>query len=713
MVYATETVNPPRPMASAQSLLTVLDRWVEQGWLRALDQTFAVFLNDTLTEQGEQPAPALLLLAALVSHQVGRGHVCLDLEQLCGHPADTLVLPPEGAENRPEQLPLPATLLKGYSARQLLGAISASTAVGDGGAVTPLVLDGSRLYLYRFWRYEGAIAEGIAQRLAEPVTDAGDQSLAHALDILFPQSDQPDYQKIACALAARSRFSVITGGPGTGKTTTVVRLLAALQSVTLQTGNNHGQPLKIRLAAPTGKAAARLSESIAGALDSLPLSRLPGQPAADTIPARVTTLHRLLGSRPGTRHFRHNEDNPLPLDILVIDEASMVDVDLMASVFAALPAQARLVMLGDKDQLASVDAGAVLGELCQRAAQGHYLPDTLAWLRDVTGYQLPDTLQDQAGYPLDQAVAMLRVSHRFDRHSGIGQLARAINENRLDRELIRDTRAGVYPDLAWLPLPASKPEGGDREARIVRHALSGSPASFANEGKGRRVQGKPVDPPVGYRSYLEIMKRVTDQQLNPRTREEWDDWARSILRAFGKFQVLCPLRRGPLGVEGLNQAIAAGLKRARLIDQTEGWYPGRPVLITGNDYNLGLMNGDIGIALKVPWDQDEQGNPKDALRVAFPASDGTDAIRWISPGRLQSLETVYAMTVHKSQGSEFEHACLIVPDRLTPVLTRELVYTGITRARNWLSLMVCDEQVLGKAVSRGVIRASGLAGRLT
>jgi exodeoxyribonuclease V alpha subunit len=713
MVDVTETAKPASPMASAESLLLVLDRWVEQGWLRALDQAFAAFLKDTLAEQGEQPAPELLLLAALVSHQVGRGHVCLDVAQLCGQPAETLVLPPEGAEDRPEELPLPAALLEGYSAGQLLRAIEASGAVGDGTAVTPLVLDDSRLYLYRFWSYEGAIARGIMQRLVAPGLAGGDQALAGALNILFPPSDQPDYQKIACALAARSRFSVITGGPGTGKTTTVVRLLAALQSVALQTGNNHGQPLKIRLAAPTGKAAARLSESIAGALDSLPLSRLPGQPAAETIPARVTTLHRLLGSRPGTRHFRHDAENPLPLDILVIDEASMVDVDLMASVFAALPPGARLVMLGDKDQLASVDAGAVLGELCHRAAEGHYRPETLSWLNDVTGYQLPDALKDEAGYPLDQAVAMLRVSHRFDRHSGIGQLARAINENRLDQTLIRALRAGDYPDVAWLPLPAREPVAGEREARIVAHALSGSPAGFANEGEGRQVKGEPVKPPVGYRAYLDIMNRVSRQQFTLQTREEWDDWARSILEAFGRFQVLCPLRRGPLGVEGLNQAIAAGLKDAGLIRQTEGWYPGRPVLITGNDYNLGLMNGDIGIALEVPWDQDEQGNPKNALRVAFPASDGSDGIRWISPGRLQSLETVYAMTVHKSQGSEFEHACLIVPDRLTPVLTRELVYTGITRARNWLSLMVCDQQVLGEAVSRGVIRASGLAGLLT
>jgi exodeoxyribonuclease V alpha subunit len=196
-------------------------------------------------------------------------------------------------------------------------------------------------------------------------------------------------------------------------------------------------------------------------------------------------------------------------------------------------------------------------------------------------------------------------------------------------------------------------------------------------------------------------------------RSAWDQWATDVLSAVGQFQILCALRKGPFGVDGLNQQIAEALHGAGLIARTEGWYAGRPVLVTGNDYNLGLMNGDIGVTLSVPWDQDEQGNPVWTLRVAFPSSDGSGEIRWVSPSRLQSLETVYAMTVHKSQGSEFTHACLVIPDRLTPVLTRELVYTGITRARHWLSLVVPQEGVLRDAVGRGVIRASGLAGLLS
>jgi exodeoxyribonuclease V alpha subunit len=252
---------------------------------------------------------------------------------------------------------------------------------------------------------------------------------------------------------------------------------------------------------------------------------------------------------------------------------------------------------------------------------------------------------------------------------------------------------------------------------LADHSLTGSPAYFRSNGQGRLVNEAPVAPPVGYGHYLRIIRDqkpiAAGGEYDADAREHWDAWAGEVLEAFNHFKVLCALRQGPFGVEGLNREIAARLRRDGLIDRTEGWYAGRPVLVTGNDYNLGLMNGDIGVTLSVPWDQDEQGNPVWTLRVAFPSSDGSGAIRWVSPSRLQSLETVYAMTVHKSQGSEFTHACLVIPDRLTPVLTRELVYTGITRARHWLSLVVPQEGVLRDAVGRGVIRASGLAGLLS
>ena len=504
---------------------------------------------------------------------------------------------------------------------------------------------------------------------------------------------------------------MITGGPGTGKTTTVVNLLAALQSIAGESTERSGRKYRIRLAAPTGKAAARLNESIGGAVSRLPLAQLPGQVALADIPTKVTTLHRLLGSRPNTRQFRHNRDNPLLVDILVIDEASMVDLDLMASVFDALPANAQLILLGDKDQLASVDAGAVLGELCQRAPDGHYQPETVQWLKTITGTDIPSSLQDTEGQPLDQAVAMLRKSYRFAEGSGIRHLAEAVNTNTLDANTLKQVRNAEFEDVMWLNGHSKRPSLEDTQALICRHAVNGSPNAFSNNGEGR-IDGnnQPLSPPVGYRHYLTLMQ---DHHLDSNSStEQWDELATSVLKAFSDFQVLCALRRGPWGVEGLNDLIAHHLLAQRLIPRAEGWYAGRPVLITGNDYNLGLMNGDVGITFSLPWGIEPQNggnNPESVLRVAFPASDGSGDIRWISPSRLQQLETVYAMTVHKSQGSEFNHTCLVLPDRLSPVLTRELVYTGITRAKNWFSLVTGDAGVLGASANQRVVRASGLA----
>jgi exodeoxyribonuclease V alpha subunit len=376
-------------------------------------------------------------------------------------------------------------------------------------------------------------------------------------------------------------------------------------------------------------------------------------------------------------------------------------------VFDALPEHAQLILLGDKDQLASVDAGAVLGELCQRASQAHYTPETADWLATIAGNPLPETLVDTSGQALDQAVAMLRKSYRFDKNSGIGTLAEAVNHNTLDAELLKACREGGFEDVIWLNGGAHKPRLDDTLSLICTHAVTGTPGAFQNQGRERRVKGQPLPPPVGYRHYLNLINHHT---LDARSaRADWDDLARQVLAAFSDFQILCALRKGPWGVEGINDLVARHLLSEKLIPRAEGWYSGRPVLITGNDYNLGLMNGDIGITLSVPWDMNEQGEPKPTLRVAFPADDGTGNIRWISPSRLQQLDTVYAMTVHKSQGSEFNHTCLVLPDRLSPVMTRELIYTGITRARNWFSLITGDARIFKESVSQRVVRASGLA----
>ncbi|SHK12240.1 DNA helicase/exodeoxyribonuclease V, alpha subunit [Marinobacter antarcticus] len=724
--------NNSLALNQTETVLELLDHWQQAGWIRPLDVRFARLIQDLSEEQGDAPQPLVLLLAALTSHQVGRGHVCVDLATLLADADSTLSLPPEepngtssfaGPTTGDASQTGPGELLARVSTQECLSALGNALAVSDGSHTTPLVLNGTRLYLRRFWRYEQQIAAGILQRLAQPSTLADPASpaavtLSEALEVLFkPQNSvgsPVDYQKLACALAARNRFAVITGGPGTGKTTTVVNLLAALQSVAGESTEREGRKYRIRLAAPTGKAAARLNESIGGAVSRLPLAQLPGQVTLADIPTKVTTLHRLLGSRPDTRKFRHNRDNPLLVDILVIDEASMVDLDLMASVFDALPANAQLILLGDKDQLASVDAGAVLGELCQRAPDGHYQPATVQWLQAITGTDIPIALQDTEGQPLDQAVAMLRKSYRFAEGSGIRQLAEAVNTNALNANTLQQARNAEFEDVIWLNGRNKKPSLEDTQALICGHAGSGSPQAFSNNGEGRiDDNGQPLSPPVGYRHYLSLMQNHNLDSNS--TTEQWDELAKSVLQAFSDFQVLCALRRGPWGVEGLNELIAHHLLGQGLIPRAEGWYAGRPVLITGNDYNLGLMNGDVGITFSLPWGAGSQNtqnsgdSPQTVLRVAFPASDGSGAIRWISPSRLQQLETVYAMTVHKSQGSEFNHTCLVLPDRLSPVLTKELVYTGITRAKNWFSLITGDTSVFSESVGQRVVRASGLA----
>ncbi|MFZ1574473.1 MAG: exodeoxyribonuclease V subunit alpha, partial [Chromatiaceae bacterium] len=445
---------------------------------------------------------------------------------------------------------------------------------------------------------------------------------------------------------------------------------------------------------------ARLNEAIAGAVARLPLAGLAsGEAVRATIPVTVTTLHRLLGSRPDSRHLRHHAGNPLALDVLVIDEASMIDLEMMAAVLAALPPRARLILLGDKDQLASVEAGALLGQLCQRAGEGHYTLDSRDWLAAATGERLDPALIDPAGLPLDQAIVMLRHSHRFSADSGIGQLAQAVNEG--DSATVLGIWARGHRDLALAAIP-------NLEAPALRSLITAgglAPASATAPPADHLQTPAGEQPPsrVGYGHYLTLLR-----QGRPSPEAEpgvFDAWARRVLKAHGQFQVLCALRRGPWGVEGLNHWLARALHEAQMIEACTGWYLGRPVLVTRNDYGLGLMNGDIGVTLVHPG----AAGQGESLRVAFPAGDGQDGIKWVLPSRLQAVETVYALTVHKSQGSEFTHVALVLPEYPSPILTRELLYTGITRARHYFTLVrPGGEAVLTRAVQRQVLRASGL-----
>lgn len=711
------------PLQTADAVIDILRRWVEMDWLRALDLSLVQLLKTEAGKAGQPAEPLLLMAIALASHQLGRGHVCVDLATMNRKGYDALLsLPPEN-EDAPEYRLLPSEVLLGVSERDWADALANPLLVADASDPSapenlPLVRDGLRLYLRRYWRYEQTIASRIEQRLARQsaIQDADSSDarhLAEALERLFGPARPnaaTDWQRVACANAARQGFSVITGGPGTGKTTTVVRLLAALQHVAMNRDADARQ-LIIRLAAPTGKAAARLNESIAGAIDSLDLKAFgDGEALRQAILTEVTTLHRLMGSIPGSRQFRHNRNNPLLLDVLVVDEASMVDVEMMAQVLDALPENAQLILLGDKDQLASVDAGAVLGDLCQRAAQGRYHESTIEWLESVSGCPIDRQFVDNQGSTLDQSITLLRHSYRFDAQSGIGQLAQAVNQAGTEDQIVAPQavsglfEAG-YPDVARVLLPPRS-----AEATISAHCIDGGARHFQNEGMERLSGGKTIHPPEGYAHYLDVMK-ASAPGIGA-GQEELDHWAGGVLKAHNQFQVLCALRRGPFGVEGLNQLIAQALRDRRLIPATEGWYAGRPVLVTRNDYSVGLMNGDIGITLSLPVEAENGQGVRQILRVAFPANDGSGRIKWVLPSRLHAVETVYAMTVHKSQGSEFIHTCLVLPDRTNPVLTRELVYTGITRARHWFSLLLPDESVFREAIGRGVTRTSGLRAAL-
>ncbi|MDO6562555.1 exodeoxyribonuclease V subunit alpha [Amphritea sp. 1_MG-2023] len=609
----------------------------QQQLIRPLDLQFARFIRAEARQDNDTLDTELLpLMAALVSLQLGRGEVCLPLNRCQAMIEHWPVLLKQQAES----------LLREVTEAQLL----LFSVISDGQHETPLVCSHGRLYLYRYWHYETAVATTI-ERLTTPIAiDHG--AIKAGLKRLFQPValEQTDWQQVAVAIALSRRFSVISGGPGTGKTTTVTRLLSLYAELFSQQVER--APL-IKLAAPTGKAAARLSESLAGAKKGLAQSAAVLQ----MIPDQAVTLHRLLGPRPDSKNFRHHRDNPLHLDLLVVDEASMIDLPMIYRLLDALPAHAQLVMIGDRDQLASVEAGSVLGDICawqQHEVSGElcYGPTQLHYLQQVCDLATPPSAAGSSA--VADALALLRKSYRFDENSGIGHLARAVNagEGRRAVQLLNED----WQDIRFVPLS----EAGYQQM-VIEVAL-------------------------GYANYLTLLKGGAEPKC--------------LLSAFNEIQLLAVLRQGVYGVEGLNLAIEAQLQRQGLISVSGSWYSGRPVMITRNDYQLGLYNGDIGIAVA-----DAEGR----LRVWFELPDGE--MKGVLPGRLPEHETVYAMTVHKSQGSEFDKVVMILPGEDSPLLTRELIYTGITRAKREFVLHA-TVQALITGSHRRTERASGLSWRL-
>ena len=592
--------------------------------LSTLDRRFGEFIRRVAGGGSDR----LALLASLASSALGEGSVCLDLEALAGR-----VVTVDGAEHS----------LPGRD--DLVRELRHEAAVGAPGEYRPLILDrGNRLYLHRYWTYEQQLAAVLASG-ALPVPDLDTALLSDGLSRLFPRrSEGCDWQKIAAAAALRQRFCVISGGPGTGKTSTVVRILALLLE---QAG---GKPLRIALAAPTGKAAARLGESLRAMKGSLDC----GEEITARLPEEVTTLHRLLGIRGDSGAAAYSEGNRLPHDVVIVDEASMVSLPLLARLAASLGESARLILLGDRDQLASVDAGAVLGDICGDG-RPFFSQEFCDGIFAAAGEELPADGPKAQLPPMADVLIVLRTNYRFGADSGIGALSAALN-------------------------------AGDGETAL----------RLLDEGEGRGITRRPLP------RRDELSGRLKDVVIDRFSACLEAKDPGEALRRFEAFRVLCALRKGAYGVPAVNGEIERILHAAGLIDGGKPFYHGRPVMVTMNSYHLNLFNGDIGIVFDGP-------EVAGGARVFFPTPDG--GVRGIPPLRLPPHETVFAMSIHKSQGSEFDRVLLLLPAADTELLTRELLYTGVTRARTGVEIWG-DEELFMRGAARKTARVSGLKATL-
>ncbi|MDQ3569097.1 MAG: exodeoxyribonuclease V subunit alpha [Actinomycetota bacterium] len=617
------------------------------GLLRAFNHVGALAGSDVhvalrLGRLGGEADERVLLAAAFAVRALRLGHVCTDVATI-GH---TITVDADVAVDL-RALPWP-------EGGQWVDALSSSPLVAmglDDPDERPLRLVGTRLYLDRYWREERQVASALRARAAAVAPDVDLAVLAGGLSRLF-DGPEPDRQRLAAASAVLRRFAVVAGGPGTGKTTTVARILALVHDQARAAGT---PPPLVALAAPTGKAAARLEEAVhqeAARLDVSPEVR------KCLLAVSASTLHRLLGRRPGNRaRFRHHRGNRLPHEVVVVDETSMVSLSLMASLVEAVRPRARLVLVGDPEQLASVEAGAVLGDIVGPAA-GQLLmsPSARADLAEVSGQEVPAS-DPPAGAHVADGIVVLRDVHRFG--GAIAELAEAVQRG--DGDAAIAVLADGHGDVTWLPDDVAGDEGGDGGGAL--HPIR--------------------------RSAVAAGRAVTDAAHAGRGRE--------ALEALGGFRLLCAHRRGPYGVSHwtgrVERWIGAGLED---FAGGGGWYVGRPLLVTENDYGLRLYNGDTGVVMA--------GSDGEAVRAVF---ERRGELIELSPHRLGAVDTVYAMTVHKAQGSQFDEVAVLLPDPTSPILTRELLYTAVTRARRRLILAGTEETVRA-ALERPIARASGL-----
>jgi len=648
-------------------LKTALEQLLKMAKVRAIDMAFADFVyseESVLDLSDTSSRECLTMLAAYASAQSGEQHSCIDLAKL-GQPF-------LGAYRFPKL----STMLSYIQSARTFVHLSVAVVNLDAQTAKPIILQNGKLYLQRYWQYESQLATIIKQKSAKTL-DLDITAAQTLLSDLFGKehdainSQALDWQKIAVCIAASQSLSFITGGPGTGKTTTVTKLLALLQGLAAK----KGKVLNIQLVAPTGKAAARLTESISAAKLKLPTV------LQANLPDQCQTIHRLLGAKPQSPYFKADAKHPLHLDVLVLDEASMVDLPLMAKLFAALPKSAQIVLLGDQDQLASVETGSVLSDICTASHfQGDNTEHSLTAYSDTMQQHLTKLLCVPATPNLETStsittqsmiqdnVVRLLKSHRFSENSGIAQLAKQVKAGQINQSfsLLNDEQ---FTDINW------------------HQPMQTTSRSVASEILKTLIT-----------KLLPIYKQYTQAIQQGELHQAFKYWSQQ--------QVLCAQKSGYWGVTQLNALIESELHKQGLIDNSKDFYIGRPVMLSKNDHQLKLFNGDIGIVMPDP-------NNRTLTKVWFVTSEGE--LRGLLPSRLPSLETLYAMTIHKSQGSEFESVYLCLPPITTNNqgrgLNRELIYTGLTRAKKYFMLFA-ESKALGLSLGQQCIRGSGLTERL-
>ncbi|AHG72780.1 Exodeoxyribonuclease V, alpha subunit [Mannheimia sp. USDA-ARS-USMARC-1261] len=651
-------------------MLNLLFELKKEKIISDLNYQFATFIESKQMQYNypQQQKDLAVLLAALISYQVGLGHTALRLNSLELSNLFELSTKPQCHH-----------ILKAIL--QKIGKISPlewQEVLKDHIAfshlpekIAPMLFQNGLLYFYRYWQAEHNIAVYLQQavKFSEKFTNA--ELNKKIIEQLFERQSNPqqeiDWQKVAVATALEKQFSLISGGPGTGKTTTVVKLLLGLQ---LKQRELHQPFLQIALAAPTGKAAARMKESIEGKLAE---EKQLSPELIKAIPTEAITIHRLLGARPLTDETKYNVKNPLHYDLVVLDEASMIDVSMMEKIVQALKPTACLIMLGDKDQLASVEAGSIMGELASFLAYG-YSQSHCDYLKKVTGYEI----EVGNALAIGDSLAHLKHSYRFGEKMWIGELANAVNDQKIN--------------YSW-EIFAKYQDSGKLENRIYPETKDMADKSNWLEKSVQMVVDKAVEL---YRAYLTA---VQQREENPQAMS-----VKTIFDKFQKVRFLSALRVSELGVEKLNVAIAEGLRKAGLVrfNHSRDRYIGKPILITENMPTNKIASGDIGIILS-----DENGE----TRVYFDSQQSDEQYHSLPLSRIPSYEAAYIMTVHKSQGSEFEHTVLVLPLVISPVLTKELIYTAITRAKDKFTLFG-SEKVWKYSVGSKTERQSGLKEQL-